>query len=316
MSIDGHRGFIADTLRVEKFRQALAQVVRPGAVVADIGTGTGILALLACEAGAARVYAVERGPIIGLAREIAAANGWADRIHFVRAASASAAIPEPVDVVVADLIGPFAFEPGLFDVLADARARYLKPDGHTVPSRITLHVAAAESASLRAELDFWRGRPAGLDMTAAYERARKTVHNQFLPPHALITPPAGAGSHALPTTGVPAIRVDARVRATRDGVIDALAGWFDAELAPGVSITNAPDRPDRINRRLLLLPVSPGISVSAGDAVEFSLRLKPHTWVYRWQVRHASAAGELRTFDGSTFEGLLLSREDLTRVDA
>src|SRR5437870_11229737 len=66
---------IADRVRMEAYMQALRSAVRPGGVVVDIGTGTGIFALLACRFGARRVYAIEPNDAIQVAREIARANG-------------------------------------------------------------------------------------------------------------------------------------------------------------------------------------------------------------------------------------------------
>src|SRR5436853_7331941 len=108
-----HRCYLADEARVSAFRQAIAQVVRPGDVVLDLGAGTGILGLMACRAGAKRVYAVDEGPIIGLAHEVAAANGFQDRITHVKGLSTRVELPERVDVVLADQIGRFGFESGI-----------------------------------------------------------------------------------------------------------------------------------------------------------------------------------------------------------
>src|SRR5688572_15264486 len=82
--LDEHRELLADRHRVTAFSRAIAATVRPGDVVVDLASGTGILGLLACRAGAIRVYSLEIDGIAGLAREFAAANGYGDRITVVR----------------------------------------------------------------------------------------------------------------------------------------------------------------------------------------------------------------------------------------
>ena len=50
---------MGDRVRMEAYTLALRQAVKPGSVVLDIGTGTGIFAVLACQFGARVVYALE-----------------------------------------------------------------------------------------------------------------------------------------------------------------------------------------------------------------------------------------------------------------
>src|SRR5262245_66163182 len=98
--VDAHRQYLADDVRVNAFRRAVEETVRPGDTVLDLGSGTGILGLFACAAGARRVYAVEETGLVELAREVARANGFADRITFLQRFSRHAELPERVDVVV------------------------------------------------------------------------------------------------------------------------------------------------------------------------------------------------------------------------
>src|SRR5262245_57609166 len=95
------------------YATAVAEVVRPCDLVLDLGAGTGILGLLACRAGARRVYAVDAGSMIEVAREVCRANGYDDRVTFVKKLSLDAELPERVDVIVADQIGRFGFDAGI-----------------------------------------------------------------------------------------------------------------------------------------------------------------------------------------------------------
>src|SRR5690348_6180833 len=104
-SITAYGEMIADRGRTDAFARALRQVIEPGCVVLDIGTGTGIFAMLACKYGAGRVYAVEPSDAIQVAREIAVANGYADRIEFIQDRSTRINLPERAQVVVSDLRG-------------------------------------------------------------------------------------------------------------------------------------------------------------------------------------------------------------------
>src|SRR6266852_9781320 len=129
---------ITDNLRTDAYAEALKREIKVGDVVADIGTGPRILALIACRFGARRVYAFEPSGVIELAREIAAANGFADRIEFIPKISTESSLPEPANVIASDLHGilPF-FGKGLISII-DARKRFLAPNGRLIPACETL----------------------------------------------------------------------------------------------------------------------------------------------------------------------------------
>ena len=143
-----HGVFIRDRRRVDGYAAALRRRITPGSVVVDIGTGTGIFALLACELGARRVYAIEPGDVIHLAREMAAANGCADRIEFIQSASTRAAPGEPADVIVSDLRDVLPLFGEHLPAIVDARRRFLAPGGSLIPARDTLWAAPAHAPGL------------------------------------------------------------------------------------------------------------------------------------------------------------------------
>ena len=64
------RRMVGDRPRTDAFAAAIAEVVRPGDAVLDVGTGTGILAMLAAKAGARKVYAVDQSDIADAAARL------------------------------------------------------------------------------------------------------------------------------------------------------------------------------------------------------------------------------------------------------
>jgi predicted RNA methylase len=59
VQLDEHRQLLADRKRVDALSRAIASIVAPGDTVLDVASGTGVLGLLACRAGASRVYCIE-----------------------------------------------------------------------------------------------------------------------------------------------------------------------------------------------------------------------------------------------------------------
>ena len=310
IELDAHRQFIADRPRVDAFARAIAATVRPGDVVIDLASGTGILGLLACRAGAARVYSIEAGAIVGLSDALARANGFGDRVRSVHAHSSVAALPERADVLITDQIGQFGFEAGLIETVADVRTRLLAPDGRIAPRRVTLFVAPVEAPGFREELAFWTREPAGFSFTAAHQIALNSGHRVRLErEHLLGAGVAGAAIDLRTVVDAP-FDCGATLTASRDGVLDGIGGWFSADLADGIAMTNAPGDPDRIDRRNVVFPIDEPVALRAGDTVQVSMRVRPADLLVRWTVE---AGG--RRFSHSTLGGMFILRDDLTRTN-
>ncbi len=320
--LDEHRQYLADAVRVSAFRQAIDEVVTPGDVVLDLGAGTGILGLMACRAGAKRVYAVDEGPIIGLAREIAWANGFQDRITHIKGLSTRVELPERVDVVLADQVGRFGLESGILEYFADSRARFLKPDGVMIPGEIGLVVAPVECGELFGQVDFWGRTPAGYDFRPALAIAANTGYPARFDPAHLLGAPARAISVRLSTASTAALGAEVVLVAARPGALHGIGGWFEAQLSPGVTLTNSPLAARPIFRRQVFFPIARPVALEEHDQIGVRLRILPAAGVVSWtvDVRDGRAGrGPAPTSKGrfahSTFQGMLLCKEDLERTD-
>ena len=100
LTIEYHHSMLTDEVRTQSFLRAVLKTVKPGDVVLDLGCGTGILSYFACMSGAKRVYAVEQGPVIELAKAICWQNGYQNKVLFLNDWSTNIELPEPVDVIV------------------------------------------------------------------------------------------------------------------------------------------------------------------------------------------------------------------------
>jgi len=110
-------------------------------VVLDVGTGSGILAVWAAQAGAKKVYAVEATYMAKHAEKTAVANGFGDVIDVIQATMEEAELPEKVDIIVSEWMGYFLLRESMLDSVIIARDKWLKPDGAMYPSHATLYVA-------------------------------------------------------------------------------------------------------------------------------------------------------------------------------
>jgi predicted O-methyltransferase YrrM len=145
-----HVRMLNDRTRTASFLAGIREVVRPGDVVVDIGTGTGIFAMAAAQAGARHVYAVEASGIGRLAQAAFEANGLADRITLIQGWSTQIELPERADVLTSEMVGNDPMSDYVLEVMADARKRLLKPGARLVPRNV--RVLGLPVAIPRAEL--------------------------------------------------------------------------------------------------------------------------------------------------------------------
>ncbi len=99
-----HFNMLCDEDRVNSFREAISCVTARGAKVLEMGGGTGILSFFAAQR-AAKVWCVETNPALAkVARRFLTENGVGDRVEVVEADAREYVPPEPVDVVICEML--------------------------------------------------------------------------------------------------------------------------------------------------------------------------------------------------------------------
>jgi len=310
---------IADRIRTATYSKALRAAICPGQVVMDIGTGPGIMAILACQLGAKHVYAIEPSEVIQVAREIAAANHCADKIEFFECLSTKVTVPVRADVIVSDLRGVLPLFEHHIPSIIDARRRFLAPGGTLIPRKDRIWVAVVEAPKEYGEIvDSWDRNSLGQNLGVARRRLLNEFRKARMSPEQLLTIPELWTTLAYTTVENPDVRGVLRWTVERNGTGHGILAWFDTELAENVGFSNGPDVPETIYGAAFfpwLEPVS--LAIGQNLCVELEAKLLENDYFWRWttQIESAEKAGETTTrFEQSQLQGAVISPTRLEKM--
>ncbi len=273
--IELQRRMVSDRPRTSAFAAAIRQVVQPGDVVLDVGTGTGILAMLAAQAGARKVYAIDATEIAEVAACLVAANGLTDQIQILHGVASELQLTEKVDLIISEWLGNAAFAEGMLHAVLDARDQHLAPTGRMLPSKVRVLIAPLDEPILyNAEgPGFWRERIHGLDFSSLQEvelsQGRTTQIR--VEPAAVLAPGQVLLELDLLKASAEDVWFDG-LRSfipVRDGVLNGFCLWFEAELCEGIVLDTGPFSPETHWAQTYLC-FSPQ-PVRAGERIEVSV---------------------------------------------
>ncbi len=271
LGYDHYHQMLGDPIRMEAFRKAIFAVVKPGDIVVDLGAGTGVLGFWALQAGAKKVYAIEKTEAMHLAKEIAAANGLESKIEFINLNSIDVTLPERANVLISETLGSFAIDENTLHFTCDARKRFLADDGQMIPQALELFVAPLEDSKIYDKLDFWRHIP-GLDFSPAFDLFTKKIMIEQVTADKLLTDPVSLASIDLRTVPDGAFEGHAFITMKKPGAIHGVAGWFTLALTDEIKISTAPDAP-QTHWKQAVFPFPDPIEVTKGDIMDWTVTL-------------------------------------------
>jgi hypothetical protein len=284
--LEVHREFLLDDLRTNAYRHAIRQVVTPDSVVLDLGTGSGILAFFACQAGARRVFAVESTHSADLAAFLARQLGYSDRLEVIHDHSTKIDLPEPADVLVTETLGAFGFNEHILSSVIDARARLLRPGAAVIPQHIYLAIVPVEAPVVfDRHVGFWRREQFGLDFSPLAVFASNAVYVANVDTASFLAAPAVVISADLASITSADVSGRAHFTASRSGLLCGFSGWFRATLAPGIELSN--EQPGTTHWNHAFLPLESPLSVEEGTPIDIDLETADGlSW--RWRGRIGS----------------------------
>ncbi|MEW6756452.1 MAG: 50S ribosomal protein L11 methyltransferase [Candidatus Latescibacterota bacterium] len=293
--VDWHRQMLADRQRVLAWGRAVHRAVRPGDVVVDLGTGSGVLALIACRAGARRVYAVERGRILEVARQVVAANGAQDRVVFVPGESTQVELPEPADLAIAEVVGSFGLEERIVESLSDARRRHLKPGGRLLPDHLDLWVAPSSQGRHYHDWPAHLQSDWGLDLGPLARLSCHVVHGLRADAARFLGPPARLLACDLRTAEPGGLGGATSVTVSRPGPLCGWIGWFSAWAQGELVLSTRPPLAFP-SWQHLHFPIGEPVEVAPGAVLRLEMALDNPLWSWRCTVSRPPVEREMADF--------------------
>jgi type I protein arginine methyltransferase len=293
-----HDLMLADRVRMENYERAIKKHIQAGMVVADLGTGTGILACLAAQRGA-KVYAIEHANIIERARELAACNGL--NIHFEHKHSKDFHPPEKIDVLLHEQIGMNLVDEDMVENILDLRERVLKPDGKILPAYFSLFIDPIELRDDRRLPYVWEQTVGGLDFscfkpaTPPWQEGtgydKRAVDPQdvktFLAKRQRVL---SLDLQKLPSTSLPPVW-EYSTRITTPGRLDGFCLYFHIGFDEEIGFSTGPDSPPTAwGSRLLRCEAR---DLPEGAQIHFKLRPVSITNAATWTWEYSLAQTKL-----------------------
>jgi len=141
-----HVPMMNDSPRNDAYFAALQKAVTPETHVLEIGTGSGLLAMMSARLGARQVTTCEAvAEIAGIAQAVVADNGLTPPVTVINKMSSKLEIgkdmDQQADLLVSEILSSEFLGEGVLPSIEDARRRLLKPGGQIIPARGSIQFA-------------------------------------------------------------------------------------------------------------------------------------------------------------------------------
>lgn len=150
---EGAFNCLIDQNRTSALESALRNLVRPGDVVVDAGSGTGILSMIASRFGAKTIYAIEHDWRNAANLDKTFKKNGIDNIKIIEGDACSVDLPEAVDLITMEMIAT-----GLIEELQVTASRNLlrasKPNTRALIRSYTAHIDLVSNPNLYYGFEF------------------------------------------------------------------------------------------------------------------------------------------------------------------
>ena len=240
-----HFPMMNDLVRNEAYNEALKCVITSESVVLDIGTGSGLLSMMAARAGARQIYACEMNSLIASkAEEIIRANNLDDKIKVLNKRStdieAGSDFGEKPNILVSEILDVGLLAEGVLSTVQHAKNNLLTKDAVVIPEEAVVYATVIECQALYNE--YHVGNVCGFDLSlfnefSVREYMQKKIkdfdYRELTDKFELFTIKLD-GSEVMPEKKM------LKIAATDKGTAHVLAFWFNVKLCEDVYLDTGP----------------------------------------------------------------------------
>jgi type II protein arginine methyltransferase len=265
-----HRSMLADAARNDAYARAIRETVAPGDVVLDIGAGSGLLAMMAAQAGAGKVVACEAHPALAAtAREVVRRNGYEGLVEIVAERSTelerSGALADGADVIVSEIFSHTLIDEGAIRSLNHGMKMLARPGARIVPASASVQVALVE---YKGDVLPPLGDVEGFDLSLFGRHLPTAISVPVKSRHLHLRSSARPLFDFDFTRGeAPAERRTELVLTSQGGLVTGVVQWIALQLTGSVAFENAPGPDRRSHWPCVVYPFDAPLSTSAGDDV-------------------------------------------------
>jgi len=240
-----HASMLNDKERNNAFDDAISAVVKPGSLVLDIGTGTGLLAMMASRAGAKHVLGCESvGILAEIATKIINQNGFKNKISIVHKHSNNLKLGrdlnDKADILIAELFDTGLLGENIIPTINDAAQRLCKPDVTVIPNGAKVYAVPIESEEIFVESRVENA--AGFDIRF-FNQLRPNLYLQTsLSKYnwRMLSEPIQVFEFQFPYVKSAERSKKYNVYPNSDGTAHGIVFWFDLQLIGNVSLSTSP----------------------------------------------------------------------------
>lgn len=275
-----HFGMLSDLGRNEAYDQLLKELITPESIILDIGTGSGLLAMMAVRHGAKHVYACEQSHFVAdVAKEIIANNGYADRITLFSNKSDQIQpyhLPEQPNLIIGEIFDSAMVGEGAVPSFRDAFERLAAPGCRIIPNISVVKGMLIETPGQRSINPLTE--VSGFDLS---------TFNQFRAPTDYASIRLPNYIHRFLSKGQDLLRYDfenlhphqkddqplrkeINIEVAEPGNAHGVAIWFDLLMNNSLMLTNHPSRLDNHWGQAVCF-FTEALKVQPGDTIRITL---------------------------------------------